>query len=216
MTNLNDKQRVLSLQLHLVERLASHSIFLSSVSSLCSPSDANYSKHYSAIDEYARLSHLHGYDWHIAHNINKAYYSRVARLKRSITTIVASGSAYFLTLTFNDYALTNSLPGSRRQNVYRYLKSISVDYVANVDYGDDKGREHYHAVLSLPHGKTSIKWCYGFFKVIKIGKQESDIVKLSKYISKLTNHALKETARNKRIIYSRDNERQRLHVSIQH
>jgi hypothetical protein len=195
--NLNDKQRVITSQLHLVERQASQRIFTTSLSS-------NYDNHYLAIDEYAKLNFIYGYDFHIARNINKAYYSRVHRLKHTISKIVLSGNAYFITLTFDDDALFSTNETTRRKNVSRYLKTISNDYVANVDYGTDKGREHYHAVLSLPEGKNSLKWAYGFYKVVKIGKRDSDIVKISKYISKLTNHAIKETTRSSRIIYSRN------------
>ena len=85
-------------------------------------------------------------------------------------------NVYFLTLTFNDYAM-GLAPDTRRQKIHRLLSKNCLDYVANIDFGKKKEREHYHAVIAtrepLEHIHTtknrySATWLeqynYGFYK----------------------------------------------------
>lgn len=138
----------------------------------------------------------------IAENVNRASYQRTARLKDRIREAVAGGSAYFITITFNDDTLTKTNEKTRRVYVSRWLKSLTPFYVANIDYGKTTAREHYHAIITAdaPPPKT---WQYGFIDILKVATTENDTKRLSKYISKLTNHAIKNTTKSKRIIYSR-------------
>lgn len=134
--------------------------------------------------------------------LNNAYYSRKRRLQKHISNLFSKGKCYFLTLTFRDDVLASTSFNTRRQYVYRFLKSLSSNYVANVDYGSEYDREHYHAIIVCDYYHPG-SWRYGFdfFEVCK--SQVKDTVKLSKYISKLTNHAYKESARRFSIIYSK-------------
>ena len=138
----------------------------------------------------------------IANNLNHASYKRVARLKERIREAVESGSAYFITITFDDETLSKTNEKTRRVYVSRWLKGLSPFYVANIDYGKEKGREHYHAVITADT-RPPKSWKYGFIDILKVKTSENDTKRISKYISKLTNHAIKHTTKSKRIIYSR-------------
>ena len=115
----------------------------------------------------------------------------------------------FITLTFNDEFMVSNNPDSQRQAVTRYLSSQTIYYVANVDYGAKNGRRHYHAV-ALIDGKIDFKpWhkkC-GAIQCEQVGKslkEENQAYRISKYITKLANHALKDGTLNlERLIYAR-------------
>lgn len=138
----------------------------------------------------------------VANNVNQASYKRVARLKERIREAVESGSAWFITITFNNDTLVNTNEKTRRVYVSRWLKSLSPFYVANIDYGAKNSREHYHAIITSDK-RPPKSWSYGFVDILKVATTENDTKRISKYISKLTNHAIKHTTKSKRIIYSR-------------
>lgn len=139
-----------------------------------------------------------------ARKINTASFRRVERLKNRIKDYLLSGQCIFVTLTFNDDCMNNTSEETRRQYVSRYLKSISNKYVANIDYGvNDKytHREHYHAVVLIDW--IDEKWTHGYIWREKVHQDCSD-EKLSKYITKLCNHAIKESTKRCCYIYSRN------------
>lgn len=125
------------------------------------------------------------------------------RIKDKVRAFVLSGNALFVTLTFNEKTLNNTTAEQRRRLVQRYLKSNCKKYVANIDFGKERGREHYHAVcscdLSFPDWHK-----YGAIMIEKVDKTEDDNIRVAKYINKLTNHALKMYAVTPRLIYSRN------------
>ena len=140
--------------------------------------------------------------------INDASYHRVKRLKETINYIIKRyDKSFFITLTFKDNVLNSTSEETRKRYVTRYLKQYNC-YVANVDYGEKNGREHYHAVVGLRGDVDKINeyWekKYGFVCVEPINvKQENNDVKLAKYVAKLSNHAIKETNKRKAVMYSR-------------
>lgn len=140
--------------------------------------------------------------WREAERINLAYYARVKRLKDRISTMLREGRCYFLTLTFTDDTLNRVSAKTRRRYVTYFLKSLSDTYVANIDFGSENGREHYHAVVLADVVDMSAWDCFGFSKAQKIAS-EDDYAPLAKYISKLTNHAVKATTNGCRAIYSK-------------
>lgn len=166
------------------------------------PTLMNYS--YQELEnEIEELVNLYGYTTlKVANNLNRASYYRTARLKERIREAVESGSAWFITITFNPETLSKTNEKTRRVYVSRWLKSLTPFYVANIDYGKEKGREHYHAVITSDQ-RPSKSWSYGFVDILKVKTTETDTKRISKYISKLTNHAIKHTTKSKRIIYSR-------------
>ena len=146
--------------------------------------------------------------YHEAEKVLLADRARSTRLKRRILKYMGMGDCVFLTLTFRDDVLECTSADTRRQYVLKYLKSCSNYYVANIDFGSQNEREHYHAIVVTDHVDMS-KWFYGFSYAEKIIKS-SDSLRLAHYLNKLVNHAVKETCRRCHIIYSRDTQ------SVQH
>lgn len=134
------------------------------------------------------------------------YKHKTFRVRRKILSMMVLGSCSFLTLTFTDDVLNNTSEDTRRRYVSRFLKSISDNYVANVDYGKENGREHYHAVVLGTELDMSGWDNYGFSncKKVAINDDSTNSSRMSKYIYKLSNHATKQSTQRKKIIYSRD------------
>lgn len=129
---------------------------------------------------------------------------KTSRVRKKIESFVKSGNAIFVTITFTDDVLKSTSKETRRRYVARYLKEHSSKYVANIDFGKKNGREHYHAVVTSD--LKCDKWPYGAVNVKRTRTRGADVERISKYITKLTNHALKpSTASNSdRLIYSRN------------
>ena len=182
--------------------LKGYRLYQKEVNGLYYPSLINYS--YQELEnEIKEFVNLYGYTtFKVANNVNHASYKRTARLKERIREVVESGSAWFITITFNPETLSKTNEQTRRKYVSRWLKSLTPFYVANIDYGKKKGREHYHAVITSDE-RPPKTWSYGFIDILKVKTTENDTKRISKYISKLTNHAIKHTTKSKRIIYSR-------------
>lgn len=141
------------------------------------------------------------------YRINDASYKRTNRLRERIERMLLSGDCLFLTITFNDDTLQNTTDKERRVMVSRYLKSFGCSYVANVDYGKENHREHYHAVINASRIDYTLWYNKGYGTVngekIRNRNIQSDKTKLAKYICKLSNHAIKETTKRSSLIYSR-------------
>lgn len=132
---------------------------------------------------------------------------RTTRASNRIELLISNFETLFLTLTFNDKTIEATTEETRRKYVSLYLKSVSPHYVANIDYGKQNGREHYHAIVVGTDIDYSTWHKYGAIKGIKI-KKASNPLQLSKYINKLSLHACKSTTRAKKLIYSRLNDLQ--------
>ena len=182
--------------------LKSYRLYQRSENGLYYPSLKNYSFE-KLENERKEFIDLYGHTiLKIANNLNRASYQRTARLKERIREAVESGSAYFLTITFNNETLSKTNEKTRRVYVSRWLKSLTPFYVANIDYGAKNSREHYHAIITSDTCPPK-SWKYGFIDILKVKTTDNDTTRISKYISKLTNHAIKNTTKSKRIIYSR-------------
>lgn len=139
--------------------------------------------------------------WHEAEKVRQANYKRVKRLKRRITYMLENGSCQFLTLTFTDDVLSKTSEETRRQYVRRFLSNYSNEFVANIDFGKTNGREHYHALIMTDKRIKYTDWKGGNCDGKRV--YNNNTTAIAKYISKLTNHAIKETTKQCRIIYSR-------------
>ena len=136
--------------------------------------------------------------------IYKAHLERVLRLKKRVKSILSFTHSVFITLTFtNDVLATTSAP-TRRRYVTRYLNKFGGDYVANIDFGSQTDREHYHAVVGFDILLDTPLWNYGFKNIQHIRIQDKTDTKIAKYIAKLTNHAIKETSKGSRMIYAKN------------
>lgn len=137
--------------------------------------------------------------------INKSSYERTNRLKKRIYDMLVSGNCLFLTLTFNDETLKDTSADTRRQYVRKYLKQFNCKYVANIDYVSINHREHYHAVIQSDTIDLKAWRVYGNINVERVRNRniDNDNTRLSKYICKLSNHAIKETTKRCSLMYSR-------------
>lgn len=105
---------------------------------------------------------------------------------------------YFLTITLNDTYINYNLD-TLKKYLKRALKNSYLIYICNIDYGSNSSRLHFHALVS---GKIQdFIWSYGFIneKVVNVKNEKN----LASYILKFKNHALKDTTRSNKVIYSR-------------
>ena len=187
---------------------------------LLSQSDIDFFRQYIAEGEKVKSKSI--FLFNECYKMVNADVQRKKRLRQRVERIMQKGSTYFLTLTFNDDTFSNTDPKTRRTYVARFLKSVSDDYVGNVDFGKLNGREHYHAVIHSDlldeiHYQYTKRYGWicsdceqfkewsklGFYSIKSCGKDEIDKQKLAWYVSKLTNHAVKETTKRNALIYSR-------------
>lgn len=141
----------------------------------------------------------------IANNIVSAKSKRKCRIKSKIDRFCVGKRSIFATITFTDAVLASTTEEQRRRYVRRYLKRYADVYVANIDYGSKNEREHYHAFIFCldPKGLDLKKWKYGSIDVERVRPAANGSERMSKYISKLTNHALKDHGKMPRMIFSR-------------
>lgn len=137
---------------------------------------------------------------------------RQQRLRNRFDRMIKTNRAIFLTLTFNDSFLSRDTSSeTRRRYVARFLKEQCIEYVANIDFGQDERftqREHYHALVIPKNEQISYSdYSQGFDKsrikaepVLVSNKSRDNI---ARYIDKLTKHALKYNGHYRRLIYSR-------------
>lgn len=115
---------------------------------------------------------------------------------------------FFLTLTFSPECLDQTKEKTRRQTITRVLSGLCVDYILNIDYGNENDREHFHAVVAIFHSigkglrRSEKKGCYklpyldekykyGHYDLIRCQITDDDKKKIAWYINKLTLHSLK-------------------------
>lgn len=155
------------------------------------------------LDIYYQFANDNQELWQEAKRINNASYHKTKRLKSKIIDMLTSGSCIFLTLTFTNDVLNKTNKDTRKKYIIRALKTMSNTYIANIDYGSKKEREHYHAIV-LADKVSQAQWQYGNLDFERVRTNEdTSPVKIAKYITKLTNHAIKETVKQNRVIYSR-------------
>lgn len=138
---------------------------------------------------------------------NKAW-SRIYQHIRYFGLKYGFKQVFFITLTFNDDAL--SLKDTwRRKLINELLRDNCDDFICNIDYGKLGDREHYHAVIvpkidKMPHlekrnGKDRLvcKWLddyrlkYGYYSIEDIKTDDDDVIRVGRYIAKLSNHSIK-------------------------
>lgn len=142
-----------------------------------------------------------------AYRMNENYKKRIQRLKSKITELFyfnESKNLYFLTFTFTDECLNKTDDLKRRRYVREWLNDNTTNFVANIDFGEEKGREHYHALVNADYIDISSWLKHGAmnYELVKINIKSID--KIAKYINKFLNHAIKETTKRQHIIYKRE------------
>jgi hypothetical protein len=195
--NLIDKQRVLLKGLNLVQKKLSKQIYIAYKSidrNVEKYSDMDFTEYHELLEINNKFKEFFGDDWLIAQRLNSNEYKRVKRLKDKMLNSVLSNQAIFLTLTFTDDTLARTTNLTRRRYVSRYLKSQSNYYIANRDFGATNAREHYHAVVISKKVDYSMWRKYGAINSKRIAPTQTSNVRVSKYVAKLSNHAIKQTA----------------------
>ena len=153
---------------------------------------------------YMYFSTYYPKEWEEAAKINHAFYERTKRLRGKLHYLLTHYECAFLTLTFNDDHLLSNSDNSLRQYVSRFLNTLECPYIANKDYGKENGRLHYHAVVAcVPTNDKMSIYTYGFYNVLPVRDSSDDELRLAKYVSKLSNHAIKETTKRSVLLYSR-------------
>lgn len=181
---------------------------------------------YGDYTAYNRYKKCYGFDMFRASlNLSRSKYAKTQRARQRIGQYLLSGNAYFCTLTFKDDILLKTNEETRRRYVSRALKAIGKVYVANIDYGTTTQREHYHACV-IPKDDGIASWKshlktyqnapdlreweknLGFVDIQKVGSTEKDLIRIPKYIAKLSAHAVKKSTlqggKTPRLIYSRN------------
>lgn len=157
-------------------------------------------------DEFTDLLFKYGRKWlKEAQKVNLASYKRINRLKERISLYLSLGQCIFATLTFNDDVLNSTTEKQRRVMVSRFLKGCSKKYVANIDYGNDdkySHREHYHALVLTDFINDHWSGGFAWYEKVRTDNTNNDKL-LAKYISKLCNHAIKDSTKRACYIYSR-------------
>lgn len=135
----------------------------------------------------------------------KSNYNAKTLLKQRVLNIITQEHSYFITFT-----IAPEHYNYKKDTYFRKTKealSQASLYIANEDYGTDNGRLHIHALVSFPfrydytqknHSLQQV-WKYGNIQFETIHTPNDDAI--TNYMSKLSAHATKETAR--KIIYSR-------------
>lgn len=159
-------------------------------------------------------------EWKALNQLRISEKRRKRNCKERILRMLTCGEpVYFFTLTFDNRTLALTSERTRRVYVQRFLRKWFGDYVGNVDYGDQNGREHYHAVVTkckkcviafnpdlgfmeLNCGAVT-PWPYGFYNVEPCAPYSSG--SLAEYVLKLTAHAVKRSTNplGQRLIYAR-------------
>lgn len=159
--------------------------------------------------------------WKECKKICHAFISRRLRLMKRIQSMLIDSNGelkqcLFLTMTLTDDFVNSTSAKLRRKYISKFLRQFDCPYVGNIDFGDnhkyiDKktgqeriatAREHYHAIIQ----KDKIDWSlytFGHLHIERIRASEKSKRKLSTYVAKLTNHAIKESTQRSSLLYSR-------------
>ena len=155
---------------------------------------------YDLLDEFVKEN---GVDVvRVCNNLNHSYYRKRKIVKDRIKYMLENYVCLFLTFTFDDKHLESTSRVTRRQKVSRFLNEYNCLYVANIDFGRERGREHYHAVIATDHVNYD-NWTMGIIDGKKCRLNESSEIRIATYITKLSNHAIKDSTKNERVIYSK-------------
>lgn len=145
-------------------------------------------------------------EWEECEKICKADKARALRLKYKVRFLITHYPAYFMRFSFTDSVFATTSEVTRRRYVSRFLNSLNCPYIANIDFGELHGREHYHAIIGcrIPKSKLS-EWIfnYGTVHAQRVRCSAVGSIRLSKYVSKMCNHAIKETCKRGSLLFSR-------------
>lgn len=187
---------------------------LSLIKSIRKSQYANYMKSFYGVDipstmdyktaqsTFYALVRIYGKDT-VDNLFNRAHLDSkiISRLRSRIELMLNLGECIFLTFTFTDRSLAVYSTDYLRLCVKRFLNLYSSLYIANVDYGKENGRIHFHAIALASHVHLK-SWKFGALNAERIHTSEDSLC-LARYVGKLANHSVKESTRREFIMYSR-------------
>jgi hypothetical protein len=116
-------------------------------------------------------------------NTKQRIYNRIYEIQKE--------KGYFITLTYRNEE--TNINRSHR-HLITWCRNNCDLYIGNIDFGDQNQRLHHH-VACVPNNNMLYKsWKYGAINIQKIRDSKKDGRKAVMYITKLVNHAIKETA----------------------
>lgn len=146
------------------------------------------------------LNSISSYDYNRCSKLLHNRYKRKSRIYKCIDWMLLNGKVcYFCTFTLSDDHVNRPMT-YLRQVLTQNLMLLNTWYLGNVDYGDTTGRLHFHVIImenEIHINKDSLKWPFGFYDIKVINIKDSVSERLGSYIFKLTNHATKETTKNR-------------------
>lgn len=128
--------------------------------------------------------------WKAFESNQNLIYQKNTRLNQRVKNIVENENAVFYTLTISNDHIDKKETTLRRYAI-KWCKDHLVRYVGNSDYGKEKGRLHFHVIGNYNELPSNETWKYG---AINFKRVNTNYKALVRYINKLTNHALKNTA----------------------
>lgn len=134
-------------------------------------------------------------------------YMRTTRVRQRIRLMRENfEKLYFVTFTINDEYINTFTDDLKlgMDIVKKVLNCCSSVWVFNSDYGDKRGRLHFHACCPCDLADSSdlqCLWHFGIVDVKKVGFDDSDERKIARYQTKLARHAVKQSAF--KVCYSR-------------
>lgn len=133
-------------------------------------------------------------------NFNRNMSSKKRRCRAKLEEMCKNFNyVYFMTYQLYDDVLALK-DETQKKLVSKWLKGKSNMYVLNVDYGDLKGRKHFHAVFGT-NDKIPYKSLESNITLKLIPNKLDDKERISKYITKLSAHAVKISTKNQRLTY---------------
>lgn len=116
-------------------------------------------------------------------NMKQRLYDRIYEIQKN--------NGYFITLTYK-----GEQPDINK--AHKHLKRwcyVNCElYIGNIDFGEINKRIHHHVVCVPNHNHIVNSWKYGNINILKIRDSKKDGRKAVMYVSKLMNHAIKDSA----------------------
>lgn len=171
--------------------------------------DTEYLNDVIEYNKYRSLCNINGVEYSIVNELEKTLNARqqkVGRINRRLVYLLTRCDyIWFITFTFDNHYINKS-DRTKRDLMKEVLNTHDFKYMLNIDYGKSTEREHYHCILGTNIDfdvNQYIKSFYPCFSLsIQCKKGKNDYKRLSKYINKLTNHCIKATTKNRRMLYN--------------
>lgn len=156
--------------------------------------DCEIEYYYKLLDSF-NASELEDYN-EVAKFLNARYHKKSRIYKRIEYMLNNYSVCYFCTFTFKKEYVNLSIKYTK-DVLCSMLKTLNTCYLGNLDYGEKRGRPHYHVIIAendVHICKDNVKWGYGWYDLKVIYNKDS--VRLGSYIMKLVNHATKATTKD--------------------